>query len=121
METLASTPLNDDWFTAVIVHAIVVGDTEDLPLDVAAITFSATIRVFAAPSMAEAASRARDLGLADEATYFNADGEVVNWRFAEVLDVREMLAAPSDGAEVYSWLMSGEVFDAIRRRLSQRS
>ena len=50
-----------------------------------------------------ARAKARQLGLSNQTTYLNGDGEEVRWTFTDVLEVQRIDAdAPGDGVEVFS-------------------
>ena len=62
-------------------------------------------RLVRAKDLEGARRRAEDLGLSEEHSYENAEGETVRWRFAGIADLRLIDSAElTDGTEVYSQL-----------------
>jgi hypothetical protein len=61
--------------------------------------------LIAADTEEGAHAKAREIGLSNQTTYLNGDGEEVRWTFIEVLDLQRIDAdAPGDGVEVFSRL-----------------
>lgn len=68
-----------------------------------------SILVFQAPGWYEARDKAVDLGRAQEASYLNVYGELVEWRLTEVTTLDSLGGDPLPG-EVYSY------FDQVREQ-----
>ena len=62
-----------------------------------------SLRLILAADEAEAAAKARIVGMRDEHDYQNDSGQVVRWLFARVLEVQDLCETEIvDGMEVYS-------------------
>src|SRR5438045_2480550 len=62
-----------------------------------------SIRLIEAENEAEAMSKAVALGKREQHEYRNEAGEIVHWRFIEVLEIQDLCEAEVyDGMEVYS-------------------
>lgn len=100
------------WYAAIVVHRIAVtprdgasGHDDD---------YAGALVLVRATSEERAMAEAERLARAEEDEYENADGEKVNWRFVEILDVRAVGARLRSGREVYSWIMSEDAFATLR-------
>jgi hypothetical protein len=120
----AGTRRSDDqlplgWYSAILVHRIVVtsaagtSDDED--------DYAGALILVRATSEAAATAEAERVACAEDDEYDNADGERVNWRFVEVLDVRAAGTRLRSGCEVYSWMMSPDAFAAVRAEFEAES
>ncbi len=104
------------WFSARILSRAEVEDSRtEAPL------CEESIRLIDAPDEASARLVAEELGLSEEHSYHNAEGHLVRWVFAGVLDLQELTPEqPGHGAEVYSRLLYetelAQLEDPHRRR-----
>jgi hypothetical protein len=70
----------------------------------------------------EAEQRAKKIAVSGEHEYANVAEEVVGWRFAEILDVIELLDKELiEGSEVYHHFLEPSEVDQIRRSLKRGS
>src|SRR3954469_14876756 len=120
----ASTRRSDDesplgWYSAIVVHRIVITSAAGMSDDGG--DYAAALILVRAISEESATAAAERIARAEEDEYANADGERVNWRFVDVLDVRAVGTRLRDGREVYSWFMSPDAYAAIRAEFEAES
>jgi hypothetical protein len=80
------------WFIAKIVFKIETA---------AAVHFDERIHLISAGSQEEALLKARMMGVLEEETFFNAQGQPVNWEFINISDLHPVNPL-CDGAELHS-------------------
>src|SRR4051794_15112629 len=99
------------WYAAIVVHRIAVtpraGASEQDD------DYAGALVLVRATSEEEATAEAYRVARADEDEWENADGELVSWRFVQILDVRAVGARLRSGQEVYSWMMSEDAFETL--------
>jgi len=96
------------WYVAVLVVACEVAG-----LAAGKRLFDRQIRLIEAETAEDAYQKALTLGEAQHASYLNADGAEVNWRFVGLYDLVRLDGAPGDGVEVYSLLERGRALDEV--------
>ncbi len=69
---------------------------------VGAVNEESCIHLLHVPDRDEAFRRALDLGRGHDKSYLNGDGNMVVWRFAEVVTIDELGPADLDGREVHT-------------------
>ncbi len=85
------TTATDDWFSARLRCVLLIQD-------VGAVRYMDSLYLLRATDFAKAFTRVLDLGRREEKEYRNHDGQLVRWRFKEVLSL-DIIAAQLDGAE----------------------
>ena len=87
------------WFSAVLLFQSQVGPGWDDEPNV-----DHQVRIVHAPTPEAAYQRAIALGHEHQHSYPNAAGERVEWQFLGLGEFTELVDAPEDGSEVFSWL-----------------
>jgi len=91
------------WYTAILVMSSEIdGAVGEGPL------VDLQFRLLQADGADAAYIRAIEIGQANEASYANDDGEIVEWKLAGLHELIELDDAPADGVEVYSRLTQDE-------------
>ena len=90
------------WYSALIIYeSDVAGFADPLPIR------EESIRVILADSDSFAWSKAEEVGRQNEHSFKNEQGELVTWRFVEVVEVQDLCEEQlTDGLEVYSRMSS---------------
>ena len=87
------------WFAARILFESSVKESDERVLQ------EESIRLIQAENEAQAHAKAAALGLLEEHQYPNEQGETVNWKYVEILEIQDLCEANVfDGMEVFSRL-----------------
>jgi hypothetical protein len=107
----------ESWYMAVLVlESSVEGETAYMPL------IDLQYRLVRASQVDDAYHKAHEIGVSEEQSYSNADGEVVSWKFAGLHDLVEITDQELvHGTEVYSTILRNPPDDYVvpKDRLTQ--
>lgn len=101
-----------NWFLTKIVYQITCGQGKHRP------QFEEQWRLVCANSKANALQRAREIGSQEETSFANAAGELVSWKYLQVLEII-MLHEEMEGAELFSTIRETTDLQAYMGHLQQ--
>ncbi|UKJ09107.1 DUF4288 domain-containing protein [Solitalea lacus] len=84
-----------EWFIAKLVYQIQSGEGKHQP------QFDEQLRLIQAEDFSAALSKAKEVGVDQQAVFLNVNKELVNWRFIDVIAL-DKINSVSDKSEVYS-------------------
>jgi hypothetical protein len=103
-----------NWYLAKIVYRILSGsNTDDAQFD-------EQLRLIAADNKEQAFMKAQLTGVKEEETFFNADQQLVQWKFINVSELYR-LGEMIDGAELYSRIEERGNADAYIETINRKA
>ncbi|MCO4293767.1 DUF4288 domain-containing protein [Solitalea sp. MAHUQ-68] len=90
-----------EWFIAKLVYQIQSGEGKHQP------QFDEQLRLIQAEDFSTALSKAKEVGVDQQSTFFNVNKELVSWRFVDIVAL-DKIHSVTDKSEVYSEIVEAD-------------
>ncbi|POY38017.1 DUF4288 domain-containing protein [Solitalea longa] len=90
-----------EWFIAKLVYQIQSGEGNHRP------QFDEQLRLIQADDFSSALSKAKEVGIDQQSTFFNINKELVSWKFVDIVAL-DKVNSVSDKSEVYSEIVEAD-------------